>query len=134
MSIALTLAARKARMTGLRNQIDLGTGQFLFYTGTPPATPDLAADATLLGTIVLAVPCGALGESATQALLTFTVPQFVLAIASGVIGWVRIANAAGDKFMDLPCGLSASAAPVILSALQVFTGGEIRLLSAVLAE
>lgn len=134
MSTPLTLTARKARMAGLRAQIDAGGGQFVFYTGTPPATPDMPTSETLLATVTLAVPCGVVGQSATQALLTFTVPQTALATASGNIGWVRIANAAGDQFMDLPCGLAGSGAPVVLSLLQVFAGGEIQLISAVLAE
>ena len=140
MTTPLSLLARRARLHGLREDLDAGGAQIEFYTGTPPSEPDLAAAETLLATMALAAPCGALGQvGATQtarslATLTLTVPQTVLAVASGVIGWLRLTNGAEQGFIDLPVGLVGSGAPALVNAVQVFTGGEIQLVSCVLAE
>ena len=143
MSTALALIARTARLSGLRTALDVGGARLLFYTGLPPATTGATTAETLLGTALLSNPCGALGQTvvsptSTLATLTMTVPKTTTAVASGVIGWVRMANgvggAAGEGFIDLPAGLVDSGAPAILNVMQVFAGGEIQLLSCVLAE
>lgn len=136
---ALSLIARKACQTGMRDAIDSGGGAMLFYTGTPPAAPDLATTETLLAQLPLASPCGAISASGGLALLTLTVPLSSDALASGLIGWVRIVNGDGEGFLDLLAGLPLpegspdTPAPVLLNALQVYAGGEVQLLSCVLA-
>jgi hypothetical protein len=133
MSTPISLKGRKGRLLGLRDTWDLGgEASMLFYTGVPPATPDTATPATLLGEIEFASPSGLVGESGNLATLTLTVPRVTLASASGLIGWVRIVDAAGDGYLDLLA--AESDAPVIINAAQVFAGGEIQLLSCVLSE
>lgn len=138
MTMPLSLIGRKAQLLGLRDAIDAGGGAALFYADAPPALPDDATAALLLGTVAFAAPCGAIAdlvtEAGTLATLTLTVPLLGNAAASGVIGWVRLVNGAGQGFLDLAAGLAGSGAPVILNALQVYTGGEIQLLSCVIAE
>lgn len=132
MTTPLSLIARKAEINGLRDALDVGGATMLFYTNAPPALPDDTTAETLLGTIALATPCGTLGETGTgpiYALLSLTVPQSTLASATGIIGWARLVNGAGDGFMDLPVGLTGSGMPVIISSQQVYAGGEIRLVS-----
>ncbi|ABM37551.1 hypothetical protein [Polaromonas naphthalenivorans] len=133
MTTPLSLIARKGQMAGLRAALDAGGGKALFYINAPPATPDDATAETLLGSINLATPSGALGDASGLATLTLTVPQITNALASGIIGWVRLADGAGHGFMDLPAGLAGSGLPVILNALQVYTGGEIQLLACLIA-
>ena len=139
MSTPLSLVARTARMLGLRDAVDVGGARMLFYTGLPPANASLPTTETLLGTLLLSTPCGVLGQlvissTSTLATLTMAVPKTGMAVASGLIGWVRIANGALDGFMDLPAGLTGFDAPIIVNVAQVFTGGEIQLISCVLAE
>ena len=134
MTILLSLLARKARMLGLRNAIDDGGGSALFYSGAPPGLPDGAAGATLLGSVAFSSPSGVIGQSDTLATLTLTTPKTGSAVASGLIGWVRLVNGAGDGIMDLPAGLDGSGAPVIVNALQIYAGGEITLVSCVIAQ
>ena len=134
MTTPLSLIARKAELTGLRNGLDVGGGQALFYTNAPPDLPDTATAETLLGSIALAATSGGVGESGALATLTLTVPQVASAVASGVIGFVRLANGAGDGFMDLPVGIAGSGQPVIVSATQVYAGGELQLVSCVIAK
>jgi len=134
MTTPLSLIARKAELTGLRNGLDVGGGKALFYTGLPPATPDLATGETLIGTIALAATSGVVSASSALATLTLTVPQAALAAASGVIGFVRLANGAGEGFMDLPVGLAGAGQPVTVNATQVYAGGELQLVSCVIAK
>jgi hypothetical protein len=134
MSTPLSLLARLGRMTGLRDVLDVGGGVALFYVNSPPATPNDATAELLLGTVTLASPSGAVGAAGPLATLTLTVPRVNLASASGVIGWVRLADGAGHGLMDLAVGLAGSGAPVIVNATQVYTGGEIQLISCVLSE
>lgn len=132
MTTPLSLIARKAELQGLRDALDAGGAKMLFYTNAPTGLPDTATAETLIGTIALASPCGTLGETGAGpvfATLSLTVPQSTLAVVTGVIGWVRLVNGAGNGFMDLPVGLTGSGAPVIVNTQQVYAGGEIRLVS-----
>lgn len=133
MTTPLSLIARKAELLGLRDGLDVGGAKGLFYTNSPPALPDDATAETLLGTLTLASPSGAIGNTGTVATLTLTVPQTTSAVADGLIGWLRLTNFAGAGFMDLPAGLAGSGLPVIVNALQVYTGGQIDLVSCVIS-
>lgn len=134
MSTPLSLLARKGRMSGLRDAIDLQGGEVLFYTNLPPVSPDTATLETLLGILPLGIPCGVVGNSGGFATLTFVVPQITLAVASGFIGWLRVTDGNGAGMLDLLCGLPGSGQAAIINAVQVFTGGEIRLTSCVFGE
>jgi hypothetical protein len=137
MTASLSLIGRKGQMSGLRTALDLGGAGLLFYPNLPPAEPDIATGELLLATLTLASPCGALGQSGTApdplfATLTITTPRVAAVSATGVVGWVRFVNGAGDGFLDLLAGLPGSGAPVIVSVLQVFQNGELQLLSCTL--
>ena len=132
----LSLSARLARVTALRSVIDAsGGGNMLFCAGTMPAAPEDTLTAIVLATMPLATPaCGTVSESpATVATLSLT-PASVLAASAGVVDFVRITDGAGGGVMDLPAGLADSGMPVILSALQVYSGGEVQLLSCLIQE
>lgn len=137
MTTPLSLLGRKAQLLGLRDAIDVGGGKALFYAGLPPATPDEVTAEALLGTLALATPSGVVGNSGPLATLTLTTPRVAAASGSGAVGWVRLTNAAGDGFMDLLAGLAGlagSGAPVIVNLTQVYAGGELQLISCVIAE
>ena len=70
---------------------------------------------------------------ALVALLSLT-PVSALASLQGVVGFVRIADGAGAGIVDLRAGLPGSDLPVILSALQLYVGGEVKLLSCLISE
>jgi hypothetical protein len=134
MTTPLSLIARQAELTGLRNALDIGGGKMAFYTNAPPATPDTATAETLLGTIPLATLSGTVGAAGALATLTLAVPQVATAVSTGVIGFVRLTNGAGAGFMDLSVGLAGSGLPVIVNATQVYAGGELQLISCVIAK
>lgn len=134
MTTPLSLIARKAELTGLRNALDIGGAKVLFYTGTVPPLPDDPTAETLIGTIPLSATSGVVGASALLATLTLTVPQVAPAAATGQIGFVRLVNGAGVGFMDLPAGVAGSGMPVIVNATLVYAGGELQLVSCVIAK
>lgn len=134
MTTPLSLIARQAELLGLRDGMDAGGAALLFYPNAPPAAPDNVTAELLLGTIALATPSGAIGDSGALATLTLTVPRVALAAATGVIGWARLVNGAGNGYMDLLVGLAGSGAPVIVNATQVYANGELQLVSCVIAK
>jgi hypothetical protein len=129
----LSLVARQASLTGIRNALDAGGGRALCYSGLPPANPADTPDGALLGTVLLASTSGAVGASGALATLTLTVPRTALAAASGEIGFIRLADGSSAGFLDAPVGVEGSDAPAIVNVTQVFAGGEIQLLSFVIA-
>lgn len=131
--MSLSLIARQGCLTGLRNALDAGGGRALFYAGSPPDTPDETPAGALLGAVLLAGTSGTVGSSGALATLTLTVPRTGLATASGEIGFIRFADGAGQGLLDLPAGIDGSGAPATVSVTQVFAGGEIQLLSCVIA-
>lgn len=142
MSTPLSLAARQARLLALRDLLDVGGGELWFYTLpdplTIPATPETTTTETLLGTIALAGPSGAIGASGQVATLTLTVPRVNPTVATGLIGFVRLVDGAGDSHLDLLVGESGVTydppRPVLVSDLQVYAGGELQLISCVISE
>lgn len=142
MSTPLSLSMRQARLLATRDHLDVGGGELWFYTLpdplTIPATPETATTETLLGVIPLAGPSGAIGASGTVATLTLTVPRAAPAGVTGLIGFVRLMDGAGNSHLDLLVGKSGVTydppRPVLVSDLQVYSGGELQLLSCVISE
>ena len=139
----LSLAARLARVIALRGVIDAhGGGQMLFYEAIGadvlPPTPETVITAAPLATLPLDTPpsgsVDVAGEApALLALLSLT-PVSGLASAQGLVGFARIADGAGVGIVDLRAGPQGSELPVILSALQLYMGGEVKLLSCLISE
>lgn len=136
MTSPLSLVARKARLGALRDLIDTsGGGRMFFYQGSAlPVTPETATTDPLLCTLLLATQSGVIGNSSNVATLTLSVPRAGIVLATGVTGWVRIANGAGDGVLDLLVVKAPETAPVVLSDTQLYSGGELQLLSCVIAE
>ena len=139
MSTPLSLLARQARLLALRDLMDVGGAGMQFYTGDAvPDTPETATTETLLGTVTLATPSGAISSIGATATLALTVPRTNAAIATGSIGWVRFIDGAGAGVMDLQVGKVGvqytPPRPVLVSDLQVYAGGELQLISCVISE
>jgi hypothetical protein len=129
----LSMAARQARLSALLTLINEGK-RIDFYTGTPPAKPELPTTQTLLASIALATPAGVVGVVDGVATLTITTPREVQCIRSGVIGWARFFDGAEGGIMDLEVGVVGGSSPVVLSDTKVYGGGELQLLSCSIAE
>ena len=129
---ALSLLVRQQRLLVVRDSLNAGT--MSLYTALGPATPESPTGETLLGVITLAAISGAIGASGDIAQLTISVPRVSNIIASGTVGWVRLASSNSDGVLDLVAGEGGSGAPVIFSNTDVYTGGEATLLSCVISE
>ena len=136
MSAVLSLAARQARLQTLRDLLDTGGAAAMrFYTGSVlPPTPETATNEVLLCVIGLANPLGAVSATGNVATLTVAVPRTGNAIETGAIGWVRFVDGAGTAVLDCAVSATAGLAPVVVSDTQVYTGGELQLLSCVITE
>lgn len=134
MTVPLSLAARQARLTALRDFIDTGGALLRFYTGTNPAKPEDATSETLLGTVALATPSGAISNSGTTATYTVSVPRVNACDASGVVGWVRFCKGDGTGALDVAVVEAPTSGSVVLSDTQVYAGGELQLISCVISE
>lgn len=135
MTVPLCLATRQHRLAATRDDI----AEMWFYTSAVmplvlPATPETPTTETLLAVDTLAAPAGAIGASGNIATLTLTVPRICTVLAGGLVAWVRFVDAMGAGIMDLPCEATGGSAPVILSSLAVYVGGELQLISCVIGE
>lgn len=133
MFATLSMAARQARLSALLTLINEGK-KIDFYAGTPPAKPELPTTQTLLASIALATPAGVVGVVDGVATLTITTPREVQCVQSGVVVWARVFDGDEAGIMDLEVGAIGSNAPVVLSDLRVFSGGELQLLSCTISE
>lgn len=133
MFATLSMAARQARLSALATLIDEGR-RIDFYDGTPPAKPELPTTQTLLASITLATPAGVVGVVDGVATLTITTPREVQCVKTGIVVWARVFDGDEAGIMDLEVGAIGSNAPVVLSDLRVFSGGELQLLSCTISE
>jgi hypothetical protein len=109
----------------------------LFYSGAAlPATPDAAPTVgnVLLGSVPLATPSGSITTEGDLATWTFTTPVSSPALATGVIGWMRLADGTGAGVLDLPVVKFPATGPVAVTDTQVYAGGDIQLMSCVISE
>lgn len=133
MTTPLALAVRQARLLAVRDFLDVG--ELWFYTGAAePATPETVTLDTFLGSVILDTVAGAIGASGATATLTLTVPRTGTVVATGLIGWVRFVDSAGNGIMDRPVVELGTAGPVVVSDKQVYLGGELQLISCVISE
>jgi hypothetical protein len=122
MAIIYSTAARNARLTGVVNTIDAGSGAGVLQIGT-------AAMATVLAEITLADPCG----TVTGGVLTFSgFPRSdSSANATGVAAAARIRDSNGaDVITGLTVGMTGSGADIILDTTNIDTGEIVTLNSA----
>ena len=132
MAVRFTVGAKNASLdSGLGPVFDT-SGRINVYTGTQPATADLAASGTLLGTLTLSAD--AFAAAASGAIAINAVTGDTSADATGTAGWVRfyrstdtapgLAAVAADRRMDLLIGTEIS-----LDNVNIVAGGTINLTS-----
>lgn len=98
------------------------------YDGLLPSTPEAATTARLVGRVTLQLPAGEIVSHALRLL-----PEGDgMALLTGVAGWARLVNGAGEVVCDGECTAADGAGPWRLSSLQLYAGGAVRLISAVL--
>lgn len=128
--IHITAAFNEARLSGALGFLNAGTGaaQIRIYGGTRPATPLAEPDSPMLAAIPLANPAG----SVSGGLLSLVAEDEGLIVSTGIATWARIVNRNGDVAFDCDAGAGVGPWEVQLAQAQLFAGGGVRLLSAVL--
>lgn len=122
MAVIYSTAAKNARLTGVANTIDAGTGPGVLQIGT-------ASMATVLAEITLADPCA----TVSAGVLTFSgFPRSdTSANATGVAAAARIRDSNGnDVITGLTVGLNGSGADIVLETTNIDAGEIVTLNSA----
>lgn len=126
VSTISTLARNTAWLAMLDQGADAAALEVL--DGDPPSAPEAVSPANLLGRIVLQRPAGSMVGPAVRLLAAGD----GLVLLTGVARWARIVNAAGQVAGDGLCSDAEGSAPFRLESLQLYRGGALRLVSAVL--
>jgi hypothetical protein len=116
-NIIITDDVQNARINLISTRLDADTAAGLarVYTGTPPPTKGGAITTTLLATLTLSKPAG----SITANTLTFNAVANGAAVATGVVGFVRLVDGAGNFVIDLVAGDDASNMPAKFGTLSL---------------
>ena len=130
MTTPLSLAIRQARLTVVRDHISA----IRLYEGTLPASPDGTTTDTLLASLTLETPAGAIGADGAMATLTVTTPIITNVAVTGVVAWARFVDDTGVAVMDCLVSSVPNSTPVVLSDTQIFVGAEVQLLSCAITE
>lgn len=122
-------AFKVAAMQGRLAFLDSGTGpaRLVIYGSTRPAAGaavGVQESSSPLAVIDLSKPAGTVSAAGV---LTLIVPREGLILISGTPTWARMLNGAGELAFDADVGTE-----VILSQAQLYAGGTVRLVSAVL--
>lgn len=127
--MSLSLAARRARLLTVRDQVDIGGGGAVHLYASPMAeSPETPAASAPLAIVALAEVCGTLHATAAQLDL---VPAVGYAAQSGVPAWARFVDGNGAPVYDCTAGLPGSGAVLIITdgqeppSHQMYVGGEI---------
>lgn len=128
--ISETTSCREAALSGRVSFLNTGTGiaAIRVYGGTRPAT---AADAP--GTAMLVeIPLENTTGSVSAGALSLNPADTGLIANTGMATWVRVVNRNGDTGFDMDAGLEASGAECEMSEVDLFAGGQVSVVSAVL--
>jgi cytoskeletal protein RodZ len=118
MTIRLPVASRNAAADAIAARTDAGAGSGLVrvYTGSQPASADLAATGTLLAAFTTNDPAFAAAGSGT-ATLDVTPALSTVGVAAGDAGWFRVVDSTGATVID------STGATVIDGSVSASGGG-----------
>lgn len=128
--LRVTPRHRLVRLKGTLADINAGPNpaRIELYEGLLPSAPDAQTHSRLIAVITLQMPAGELVSNALRLLPAGD----GMAMLTGVAGWARLVNGAGEIVCDGLCTATDGDGPWRLSALQLYAGGAVRLISAVL--
>ncbi len=138
--MALSLVARKARLQAIGSLINANSGGAVHLYAAPAMdTPEDVPLNAPLAIVALAANCGLVGDASGLATFTFT-PVVGNAAATGLVAWARFVDGAGVAVYDALAGVPGGGFPVVVTdnktvpSAQVYAGGEVQIVSAVLVE
>ena len=116
------LSLRNTRSQDVADLIDAGAagGKLKFYTGTSPGIAN-AATGTALGTCTFSTTCG----TVSNGVLTFSTVTDGTGLADGTAGYARVTDSDDNSVADLTVGASGSGKEIILTNVNIVTGGTI---------
>lgn len=119
---SILLSLRNARLQVIADALDAGAagGKLKFYTGTSPGIAN-AATGTALGTCTFSTTCG----TVSAAVLTFSTVTDGTGLADGTAGYARGTDSDDNSVIDFTVGASGSGKEIILTNVNVVTGGTI---------
>lgn len=123
MTIRLPIATRNVVADAVADLIDAGSGPGIIriYTGTQPASADLAPTGTLLATFALNDP--AFGPSGTGTVNLIVTPAIsTTGVAPGDAGWFRALTSAGATVIDGSITTTGGGGDLIMSTVTVSVG------------
>lgn len=127
-----TTASREAALTGRLAFLSTGVAgaaAIRIYGGTRPPSVNDAPGTPLLVQIELQNPAG----SVNAGVLTLSAVSAALVAASGTATWARVVNRDAATAFDMDAGDTVSTAECKLSTVNLFAGGGVVLISAVLS-
>lgn len=142
MALTLSPALKKAALdSGLGPAFDT-TGVIKIYTGTKPATADMAPTGTLLGTLTLSADAFAAAAGTSAVSITANaITSDTSADASGTAGWFRVqltgdlgTTNTTDKRLDGTITATGSGGDMTLDNVNIVAGGVIACSSFVITQ
>lgn len=130
MTIRLPVASRNATADAIADAVDAGSGAGLVrvYTGSQPASADLAATGTLLAEFELNDPAfGA--ATAGAASLSVSPAVSTTGLAAGDAGWFRLLDSTETTVMDGSVTATGGGGDLIMSTVTVSIGLTLQLSS-----
>lgn len=123
MTIRLPIATRNAMSNTMTTQVDAGAGAGLVkvYSGSQPASADVAATGTLLATFTLNDP--SFGTSAAGTITLDVSPTVTTTgAAAGDAGWFRATDSTGATVMDGSVTVTGGGGDMTMSTITVSVG------------
>jgi hypothetical protein len=123
MTIRLPIATRNTAANAVANLVDAGAGSGLLrvYTGSQPASADLATTGTLLAVFTCNDPAFANAAGGTAALVVIPALS-TTGLAAGDAGWFRILDSTGATVLDGSITASGGGGDLIMSMITVSVG------------
>lgn len=129
--LRLTTDGRTVRNAATLAWLDAGTGNAyieLYAPPGPPSAPEAAVDAQPMARVDLQKPAGVMVGAAIR----LQAAGDGMALFTGEVGWARLFTAAGHVLGDGAVSDPEGDAPFKIGSTQVYRGGAVRLLSAVM--
>lgn len=128
--ISETTSCREAALSGRLTFLNTGSGTaaIRIYGATRPVSVNDAPGTPLLVEVPLENPAGAVSGGA----LLLAPADTGLIANTGTATWARVVNRNGDTAFDMDAGLEASGAECEMSEVDLFAGGLVSVVSAVL--
>lgn len=126
MTTRLAAASRTVASAAITERLNTGgAGTIAIYSGPQPATADDSPPGTLLVTIPLAVPAFTSGTPGVGNLAS--TPRTGTAVATGTAGWARLADATGNRVIDVSVTGTGAGGEIELSSTAVVAGQAVTL-------